>query len=511
MIGSRPLSFRGAPAWRRVTAALALALCAAPARSQAPSEGVFTGTPAALLVAPGTSVDGAPTLSTRVWSKPAGFVPPKPLTGPAAALEPDFSAAALWGDGMPPPDIQINAFSLGLDDVMASVPSGGVSHVAVPPGAWGALLFSVSRGSAGVAGGLIEAEAGLPGGAGADLFSLVLPGSTIAALGCYPSDRPQRGLDAGEMGLGGPSGAGEISAVDWFAPLYATGDPLRAVLPDAPRVFFSIAHDDVFASPGPSLVPSAWWAGKPPSSATVLMTRWQPGGQSWSTPEPFLQYSDLGLDEHDDIDALGVDFDDELMLFSIVGGGATPLSSQLQIAAWSGGSFSGTGLSVSTGDYVSSDGAGGTESVAVRAGLAAGDEVDGTCTIDPGEQGSATDRAIGTPFSALTPFKTIPAALFRDEDSAGPTLTLTASNIPTAPTTSFLQVWGGAPLGGGGYILFPAPFYSEPLTGAVSDSTRSLSISDPSLAVLAGVDIELFWVIRPGGVTKVSARLRIEI
>ena len=247
--------------------------------------------------------------------------------------------------------------------------------------------------------------------------------------------------------------------------------------------------------------------------ATILSSQWKHPTGTWTTPQPFLTYDQLGLDQLDDIDALAVDFDDELLLFSVVDDGTLALSKQLQIAAWtSGGSFSGTGLSATTGDYVTGDGMGGTESVATRAGLAAGDEVDGTCTIDPGEQGSVTDLVIATPFPALTPFKTLPASLYRDEATGGPTLTITASNVPTAPVPGgLLEVWAGTPLGGGGYFLFPIPFYSEALNGSDPRSTREVQLSSPGLASIAGVTVELFWVIRGTPLKQVSARLAIDI
>jgi len=500
---------------KRTIALLGVLAAFTPLAAQTNSEGVFLGTPAALLVDAGTHQGGAPLADNLLYRRTAGFAALGPEVSPGVGVEPVFTTTALFGDGLAPPNFRINAISLGLDVVLSDPPVAGKAFVNVPPQAWGALLFSVTRTSKGAPGSVIESEFLSPGGAGADLFSLMLPGSFLhpSVQPCYPADRPQRAMDALELGIDAFP-PGDFTAGDFFIPLYEAGTPIRASLPNAPTLFFSIHKDDVFPPTGPSLVPPGWFGVSLPSSATILVTQWIPSNSSWTTPKVHISYTNLGLSLTDDVDALAVDRDDEILLFSIARTATSTLEEQLQIAYWgSHDSFSGGGTTASTGRYYHHDSSGGSESVAATAGVGETDDVDLSCTIDPGEQGNALSMSIGTPAGKITPFKLIPGSLFRDEDSAGPTITITGSNIPVGPTTPLqtLDVWLGAPLGGGSYFLFPFPLYSEALTGVNPLSTRSVSFSDPSLAVILGLQIDLFWIIRGSGIRLSSALLRIDV
>jgi hypothetical protein len=496
-------------------AGLGVLAALSPLAAQNVSEGVLVGTPAAVFVEMGTHQGTTPLADNLLYRRTAGFSSLLPEVIPSSANEPEFTTTAIFGDGFAPPPFRINALSIGLDVVLSDPPVAGEALVNVPVGAWGALLFSVTRTSMGAPGSLIESERLGPGGVGADLFSMMLPGSSLppTVAGCYPTDRFQRAVDALETGID-PFPLGDLTAGDFYIPLYETGAPVRATLPDTPLVFFSIHKADIFPSTGPSPVPSGWFGTTTPSPATILVTQWNRVTSSWSTPVVHIAYNNLGLAVDDDVDALAVDFDDEILLFSIAKTANSTLDEQLQIAYWgSHDSFLGGGTSASTGNYVHDDGEGGTESVVRTGGAGETDDVNLTCTIDPGEMGDPLSLSISTPAGKVTPFKFIPGSIFRDEDSAGPTITLTGTNIPTGPTFPLetLEIWLGAPLGGTGYFLFPFPLYSEFLNGTNPQSTRAISFSDPSLAIVMGVEIDLFWVIRGGGIKLSSAMLRLRI
>ncbi|GEM_PF-2427825 len=496
-----------------------LGLCSPGLRAQ--SDGPLVAPPAFILVGPSTESSSG-TLATDVFHrKTAGFKPYGPEVTPVGVLEPIFTTTKLFGGGVAPPTFEVNAYSVGLDIVLATVPVGGLSSVAVPPGAWGAIEFSVTRGTAGAPGSLIEAEVAAPDGAGADLFTLMVPGSFLPApvFPCYPQDRPQRGQDATEMDLYAGGSQGEIAALDFYTPLYEAGPPVRPLLPDEPTVFFSVSHDAVFPpGPGVSTVPPSWFGGSLPSSATILRTTWMKTAGIWSTPVVHLPYFSLGLDVEDDIDALAVEQGKCLLLFSIAKTATSTLAQQLQIASWPcpdsargvepppGGYTAG----VSAGVYVT--GGAGSPSVAARTQVGTDGDVDGVCTVDPGEQQPALAISYGSPYNAITPLKSLGSGVYRDSGASGPTLTMTVTGLPIGPLAppAFAELWAGTPTMGGGYLLFPAPFYSELLDGSVPFDSRDVSFTTPGLAVISGLSVDFFWVVRPSAtIIPSSAMLRI--
>lgn len=493
----------------------------------AQSDGPLVAPPAFILVDEGTETSSG-VLATDVFHrKTAGFKSYGPEVSPAGVGHPIFTTTALFGGGVVLPDFEINAYSVGLDVVMAGVPAGGFAQVLVPPGSWGAIEFSVTRETIGEPGSLIAEEVLKPDGAAADLFTLMVPGSFLppSVAACYPEDRPQRGQDALEMDLYAGDSVGEISAVDFYTPLYQVGPPVRALLPDEPTVFFSVAFDAVFpAGGGSSSVPTAWFLGSVPSSATILRTTWDMGSGSWSMPMVHMAFDVLGLALEDDIDALAVEKAACKLLFSIADTSASTIGEQLQIAAWpcsdsdsEEGRVGGYTTGVAAGIYVV--GGGDPTSVAERMLMGAGGDVDGVCTIDPGDDQSAMQSAMtiayGSPSMAITPLKILGSGVYRDVSTIGPTLTMTVTNVPTeAPTLpAFLEMWLGTPMGGGGgYFLFPAPIYSEFIDGSVPVDYRDVSFTIPSLGTLAPLPVDFFWVVRPSStIIPSSAMLRITI
>lgn len=485
----------------------------------AQSAGPLVGTPATVLVGPGTASTGGRMANDVLHRKRAGFYGgwfPEAPTG--AILDPVFSTTAMFGGGVATPAFTVNALSIGLDEVLATVPLGGISMVDVPPGAWGAVSLSVTRDSLGKPGSVLAAEVASSDGAGADIFSWMLPGSALnpAVLPCYPSDDLQRGLDSRELDLFGGGVPGEISAFDVYMPLYEVGPPIRALLPDRPYAFFSVDKASIFpGGGGGSLVPPAWFGGGAASSATILVTRWDTATLSWSPPTPFLTYVDLGLGVMDDIDALSVDLLRCKALFSIARTGTSTLAQQIQIVAWTcpdspdlPRSYSGL---VSVGNYSVPDGMGGVASVTSRMGLAANGDVDGTCTIDPGEQSGLGTVAYGTPVFTFTSYKPMWAQIFRDEAVVLPTLTTVVTGLPPGPTSPPVNVvmFVGFPLPGGGYSILPDAFYFEPLDGTNPSTVRTLPMPGPILTTFLGVSMDVLWAVLPGNPRPSASAMRI--
>jgi hypothetical protein len=479
---------------------LALCLCATAPTAQTESAGLFMGTPISIVAGSGTGT-GGPSLDThRLHSKPAGFQAFTPVGAPTISGSPEFSLEAILG-GPVPAALQINAFSAGMDVLPVDPPTVPGEPAMVNLGTpsldpWGVLGFSVSRETDGAFGSLIAGEAAAPGGAGADLFTYILPGSVFPSdvADCYPVNQTQRAVDGAEMGLSGPGVEGEVEALDIFIPAWEVGAPVDSDLPEEPSVYFSLSHESFVAG----VVPDAWF--DPPlgliekSPGTILKSTWDSALGTWSTPQIFLTRFDLGLQIHDDVDALAVDEINCLVLFSIRVDASyppplPPVSKQLQVARFCS-DFAG-GLLV--GDLCATDST-GTSSVAERTGLSdPDDDIDGLCTEDPANQLVSVDRLFAVPTGALKPNrKTFSASMFRDRLTGGPTITLVVEGLPTVgPSRSF-----------GLLVQFPdlgialEPIYVMPVGAGAPSSSVELSLVDASLAAL---DEEMIVIPLVGG------------
>jgi hypothetical protein len=475
-------------------------------RVLAQTEGPLVGLPATILVGPGTESSAGPMSSFDFHRKTAGFVGYNASATVDASADPLFTTSAMFNNGLGPPDFHVDAISCGLEVLEVMPPEGGVSEVAIAPGDWSVLVYSVTRATAGEPGSLLESETLAPGGAGADLFSLTLPGSDIPpdVVSCYPIDVPQRTLGATEMDLAGPAGvtSSELASLDYQMTLYQAGPPIRASLPDDPIVFFSVDTESVFPpGGGPSKVPAAWFDCGLPSPASILKTQWDPVMGKWKPPKVHLAYDQLGLDQHDDIDALAVDRDSCLLLFSIRATATSTLAEQLQVATWDclAGNPACTGR-VPTGILVEpATDADGPTPVASRtgakessAGTPSGD-IDGVCVIDPGTQG-AMALAVGTPTGKGPAVRAMSAAIFRDDDdvAGGPTLTMTVSGLQPATAYDRFELW--LPVGPSliNILSLPTSFLG-------TKDVFKVSGSHPSLAADTVFTLSSFWLLRQTG------------
>ncbi len=397
-----------------VTTSLAAAQVALEPQSQGP----FLAAPHGFSLAPGAVGFTGPIDATEILDKRIGLftgttptVAPAPLPG-----RPDFRTDAILQGISPRPDI--DALSMGLDWVLAT--DDGV--VEVPPGNWGAITFSVTRGTLGRSGGVIAGERGRSGGAAGDLFSYILNGGALPG---EFTDVVQRAHDSSEFALA-PGSVHDIDAHDLLYGLLFTSNPsLAASLPpplNVPRVFFSVST----ATLGD--VPAAWWGGTVPSGATVFWTEWT--GAAWATPSVFLTPANLGLSDAEEVDAIAIDLGSSLaagggsgeLLFSTASPGRDP------ILFGKGFTFPGLPMPpvLLIRDYREADG----RKVSDRIGLVSVDDVDAICSVDPGRR-QVMRLLMGTPEATRTPpnFQTrIAASVFRE---AGPSPSSGARLIST--------------------------------------------------------------------------------
>lgn len=454
-----------------LTVALLASIAPAPLAAQGQSGGPLVAAPAAIVPGPQTVGTTSSSTSTalgtnRLATKTPGFSRVSRLAW--SASQPDFDRLFQYGGVT----LEVDAITLGEDDIAADC--AGV--VKVPANAWSSVQFTVDPGTAGEPGSLVESEAKSPGGASADVFSYVLPGSVLPT----GVGRTHRSMDGDELGLQGKGGApAQIGALDSFIMLYK--DPvLSALLPASPQVYFSLTNASA------AMVPS-WFPSSGPSGATILTTTWNRATRNWTPPRVFLHHQVLGLTATDDVDAFAFDSSANMVLFSTVG---APVNHQLKILCLSIDNMAAV-------DYVEP---GGRE-VTVAAGVGTGGEITAVCTIDPaldrqsggGPGGSTYDvYAWGTAKGALPlPFPTdLEATNYRTHDSTG--------------VDAFHSVMVGWPAGiakpGSAFLMLIAGPVSVTLGPYPRNPTNPIA-GDPieippivSLPALYGIDITAVWI-----------------
>ncbi|RKY18944.1 MAG: hypothetical protein DRQ55_11970 [Planctomycetota bacterium] len=472
-----------------MTLALCFGVCFSTSAQDTPG-GLLLGAPLTVIAGAGTGAGGATLATNRLYSKPVGYEPFLVDGPPGIAGAPAFTAAALFGSGGAPPGFAINALSVGLDVLPVLPPVGGICQVDLsgPGDPWGLIGFSVTRASKGVPGSLIRLENDSDGGAGADFFTYVLPGSVfpLDVADCYPVDEVQVAIDGIDMDLSDSMSEGEISALDFFMPAYEVGAPLTADLDQTPTVYFSVTYESIHPpGGGPSPVPHAWF--DPPfglidkTSGTVLQTTWNNVSSTWSTPSVLLSFMELGLGPNDDLDALAVDETACTAMFSIRRHAAvppSPISKQLQVVIWCSGTDAAGGTSV--GDLYATDET-GSRSVAGRMEVAADDDIDSVCTEDPASQGLAADELYGEPLGAFKPDnKTFASSMFRDRADPQSRLTLMLEGLSTTSPPQLLGLLVDFPMSVGHL----EPLLLGPVGLGTFQTHRQLTLADAALMFL---------------------------
>jgi len=376
-----------------------------------------------MAVAMGLSIDAATVVpgsgaGTLLFTK-SDFKTSKPAPWTVAPLPGVPNFATLPWAGLP--GIDIDGLSMGLDYIL----SDPVGHIVVPPGSWGAITFSVTRGTAGVVGGLINGEVLAPGGAAADVFAYILPGSTG-----FPAnwiDVPLRAQDSTELSLDSPGAPGNIDAMDVYLGLIFGENPqIAPLVPGYPAVsvFFSVKTASV-----PS-VPAGWWGTAPASGATVLRTTWNATTSSWGVPIPFLTPAQLGLLPTEDVDEFGIDLLRGRMLLSTTQPGIVARDPLLYVEL----AAPGTNYVYRRLDNTP---------VSVRIGLAGPpgiDDIDGICALDPGSGSQPRlDTLLGSLQNPLlpTPPARLGVSVFRRLNQNGVTQELVSymTGFPTPGST----------------------------------------------------------------------------
>lgn len=370
----------------------------------------FAGAPVFLSLDRVTAPANAPTDLMQC----GGFTATPPATWTAAGV-PDFDLDRAFRNLLTPscsvprdaPLPDVDAISIGMDWVLAD----DAGRVLVPADRWGALAFTVAHDAQGAPGSPVNLEARQPEGAGLDVFEYVLPGSALPAhlvrSPAPPSDRGRvhRMNDAAELGL--PRRQMTIDGLDLFIPLYHADPVLRGtgLVSPAPTLYFSVSNRSIAAGH----VPSSWWAGTPPSGATILQMTWNPQARKWDCVRPWrlfasmrqFPYPGLGLERCEDIDGLAVDLArGRLLLSTARNSGSCPNRNQILFLSLAA---DGDPLPV---PYTTPDGT----PVTTASGLLGSDDVKAICSLDPiaplrqsaGGGPNPIRVTIGTPSRTLT-------------------------------------------------------------------------------------------------------------
>lgn len=459
---------------------LALLAPAAGLAAQCPtSEGTFLGAPVALSL----SSAGPGTLAaSRVYGKRVGFHAVAPGTAAfASGFHFDLHAILSACASTPPPDV--DAFSVGLDWILADNATGKVQ---VPANRWGALTFSVSLATQGRAGGAIRAEQARADGAAADVFSFFLPGSAIPA---ELVGRTQRAVDSEEIDLGLGRDRRDLDGLDLIVPLFGLEPGMLSLLGHEPRLFFSVAAASL------DQCPATWFGGGPKSAATILEVRWNAATGAWTCPQVFLRYDALGLKVEEDVDALAIDLAQQRVLFST----KTPTRNPILFLYY--GTDAAQPLPYTDVDDVP---------IATKIGLLETDDVDAICALDPsirGGPGGANPQyfAFATPAATaiVPPTAGLSASAFREYVGGQPAIRTFVAGWPKTGAgpgvgALFLTLPGGFnPIVGlGQKARNPMPaFCGDPLT---------LALPVPADVTLKGAAVYLRWAVADQALTTLG-------
>lgn len=494
------------------------------------SQGPFVGLPLHFAVGPATLGPAGTALSTNeLYLKRAGFNDLLPAP-PYSPLRPEFTMDAMFGAGRPA-SFRIDAISSGYHTVFCNWdPGTGDPILTIPAGAWGAMFFSVTKGSPGTGSPAVTGETTRPDGAGADVFSLVLPGSTLppALASCVPIGVAQRANDSTEMGFQyTPTSKPELGDFDPFFSFYEVEGSLAAYLSPNPWVYFSL-HEPPGGFPGPlATMVSSWFntrsgpalvpPANQPSGATILRTKWvSTPTPHWSQPEVFLAFNELGLVAGDDIDALAVQ-ESGLVCLSLR---KTPtrntLGDQLMVAEfqWHAASpWSYPSCSRTVRTYMYEDGTDAINPLARATGGDGGGDVDAICEIDPSNANGVSGRG----FSYVHDCR----------DGLGLPTPMAASAIPTlsvTPTTTTVAMSvSGVPTSGLvlGALLADArtpssgPSFNYPVVLDLWVATAPLRTTNWNTAAtlsIWGLDLELqFLTVDSVGVISLADVVRLRL
>lgn len=466
---------------------IALSL-AVPRASAQCSAGPFVGTPFAMSFADGGGVYAR----HEVFHKALGFAPGAPATwsGPPGSPNFNFTAALTNCSGWLLPLADVDAMSLGEDWILADAAGRAV----VPPNRWGALVFSVTRGSIGTGNGAIRREsASGRDRVGADLFSYVLVGSAmpLELVGVTERVHDSREIDVG-------AAAQELDALDSFMPLFASEPFVQASMSVPARMFFTVS-----AATLGQVHPFAW-AGTAPSGATIFVSARQTGG-AWSCPQIWRTHAQLGLAAAEDIDALAIDEPDQLLLFST----RSHVPDQLMILDY--------GVDVALPiPYLTPAGV----PISDLMGIAEDDDIDAICAIDPSVRGG-TGAVNGIAFFMGTPrpksFAVLPPA-----DLESSAFRLATPGPADSAYRAFVSGWPATGVGPGVASLFwsladqpntlvPFMVVARNALDPICGNPVAATIPVPDVPAMRGVQVDLRWFVADAALTSIHEAFPIQV
>lgn len=453
-------------------AALAAAIASgATVRAQC-SSGPFIATPVAVSFDP----SNATFAQHEAYHKNVGIGggAPGAWNGPAGQPRYDFALAVANCSGWLSPLPDIDSMSVGLDWILADPATG---RAIVPNNRWGALTFSVTRGTRGRAGTAIATESAAgTDRVGADIFSFVLDGSAMPAplVGVT-----ERALDSREIDTG-PNPA-QIDALDHFMGLFGNEAFVANGFAGPAQWFFTLSS----ATLG-NVHPSVW-GNHTPSGATIFVMVENPNG-GFSCPRIWMTHADLGLGAGEDIDALAVDLQNQFLLLS------TKTRTRNPILFFDYGADFGT-----LTPYLDPNGTPISDCI----GLVGDDDIDAVCAIDPSVRGSQLGLngiafAMGTPRPkafGLPPAR-IDASAFRVLDPApnqSRFVTFTKGWPRDIPGLGFAGLfWSLADQPGSSIPILVLPrFPNDPICG----NPVSTSVPVPDVPALRGIQVDFRWLL----------------
>ncbi|MFO1053459.1 MAG: hypothetical protein U1F36_14700 [Planctomycetota bacterium] len=450
------------------------------------SAGPFIGTPFAMSFA--GSVGGYQ--GSESYHKPVGFAPGNPgaWSGPPGSPRFDFAAAVQSCSGWLTPLPDIDAVSLGRDWILADPATGRVPALT---GRWGGLTFSVTPGTNGRPGTALHDESnGRRNAVGGDLFSFILPGSAMPAALVGTTERvfDSREIDTGAV-------AQDIDAVDHFMALF---DSEPWIAPTGPLHWYFSLSQATLGNVHPFV-----WNGTTPSGATIFEMTLQ-SNLSWSCPQIWKTYAELGLAATDDIDALAIDEVNQFVLFSTRGTAVDPLMF----------------VSVATDvpipvPYSDQQGVPISDDI----GLINDDDIDAVCAIDPSVRGSAGGLngmafAMGTPRPKQFPLP------FADLDSSA--FRVATPGPADSSYVTFVKGWPATGAGPGIAALFwsladqpatlvPVVVLNRPLLSPICGAPTSYQIPVPDLLATRGVQVDLRWFVADSALTSIHEAWPIQV
>lgn len=485
------------------------------------STGPLVGLPVTFVVGsndtrgPGPTVDGRLLPQRRTFLKRAGFT--ALIDTPSGA--PDFTMAALFAGLSPlPTGFRLDAVSSQYNGVWADPVTGMVT---VPPwGGWSALAFSVTRDTPGGDAPVVVQEHGRAEGCGGDVFTFFLPGSDLSVLpACAEIGMAERANDSAEMGFRATLALPELGDFDPFFPAYESGIAGGALDPD-PWFFFSLPHS--FASTTPDPTVQSWFqtrgtvpvAHPTPSGATILHMRWNHTIASWSTPDVFATYAELGLDVDDDIDALAIDAGGRLLLSLRRTPIRNQLGHQLMVAGFTLHPAPTPPTFMVAQPLLYDPGTDGVVPVAKIAGAGGTGDIDAVCELDPGNGGPTPwvlaylkDCRSDVPFPT-----TMHGSVFATASPPGSSsYSASVSGLPVTFGVSLYGLLLGFPGPNGANL--PLGSAVTLTVGVASSPTLTVpwSIPLPQQGGLWGAQMDFQWAATDGNSVSLSRLLRIRL